>query len=1431
MIWTVDGGEACDGAITTKVIRFNQPTAISSPDTYCYLWGGLTGTDITTGDNWYKWNATTGVDMWERQSSPPGASTDKLHVLATDNNCIHATNTPIYASSVVATSLNVTSGTDVAINSGTLNISGDVEVAGSVTIASGAVLDVDGDFDATGGNVTFSGAGTLQVSSSTTSLGTLTTTAGTVKYDGSSAQTVFAGDYYNLDIDGSGTKSLAGNTTVNGDITLTDGELDFDGNRNLNVIGDITKTSGALVNSSSSNGYLVLKATSSQNASQALCGFTAPSVSIKVQQSADVEITGDISANYLWVQSNNSGTFTIDNDYDLTVDQYIKVAGGTLKVVTGSLTTTQNSSSNHELTGGTLDIDGGTVSFGSASDATTDLNIDGGTLDISGGTLNVSDCIDIASGTFTQSGGVVNVKTNTDVNGDSDHKFKMAAGTLNLTGGTMNLLGESTVADKYSMSVDAGVTTTSTSSHTIAVSTNDASGDEDRYIDLGGTSNDIGNLTFDLTGHELYFISNTDILGNLTATNGDIDVSSLTVNVAGNAEFTNDDLKISTGILDVEGTFNSPNNTTFSDAGRLQLSGTVSDLGTMTNTVGTVEYDGGAQDVFQDTYFNLEIDGSGVKTLPTGNITVNGDLSLTSGSLNYNSGSSSKLITLKGSVLGTGTITASTSSIFLISGDGTNQDIRGISSDDIGVRLSGSANATTSGDITAKYLDLLSGSTGTFTIDGETFTINPTGGYLEMDGGNLTVSSGSLINNSTSESANELDAGTLTVSGGTVTFTGNSSSNTGGDFNVDGGTLTVSSGSISINDELDVGSGTINQTGGAIYVDAATNNSNGSSANKFDMATGSLNLSGGTIYAQSQSSSTYNCINIASGVSASIGSGHTFDIGTNSTAKNMYFNFGGHSIGNLTVNLPAKGAYLSEDLNIQGNVNIVDGSLIVDTHNPSVAGSTAVSGTLKIGAGSYDANGTFDASAGTIDFTNGNGQLYVSNSTVTSFGALDDATGTVVYDGTGAQTIDEAETFYSLKVDNGSGVTLNEAVGVNGTLNMTSGNIVNPSNILTVGSSAGEGSISHTSGIVTGKLRQYFANATGSKFFPIGIVGSSTTMRDVTVDFTSAPGANQYLTASYNPGYPQANDGSDLYAGLPLTTSDGQLIQNYDDDGYWEIIPGSSSTGDSYATSINAKAYNVSLHGNDLTGADNVTNMDRSKVRVIKSAGPGHTSWEALTHVSVSGTDADFTLTGSGTGFSFFGAGTEDGNALPVELVSFNGSCNDGVVDLTWQTASENNSEDFEVAYSRDGIDWDLIHTEPAAGFSTELISYTYEHKQAISGDNYYRLTQNDIDGASVIYENLIINASCQSTSNGYFSIFPNPSGETFQVVMNNPEIEGAANINIVDTKGNKVFTKPIVVNSGINMFVIQQDLAPGIYYINVENGSRTTTVLKQSIR
>ena len=486
---------------------------------------------------------------------------------------------------------------------------------------------------------------------------------------------------------------------------------------------------------------------------------------------------------------------------------------------------------------------------------------------------------------------------------------------------------------------------------------------------------------------------------------------------------------------------------------------------------------------------------------------------------------------------------------------------------------------------------------------------------------------------------------------------------------------------------------------------------------------------------------------------------------------------------------------------------------VLTTDNNCIhASNTLTLGTTTLASLNVGSSASMDLGSGTVTL---NGDL-------TNAGTITAGSGTVSLTASGDQTISGGGTtsFNNLTLNKSSdNLVLSNAVTVEGTLTMNKGNISNGSNVLTIGtSSSSTGAITHSSGSVLGKLRRFYATGSNSsKDFPIGT--ASKTM-DATVAFSSSPGTNQYLTASYNAGYPQLS-GADLYAGLPLTTADGQLIQNYDDEGYWEITPGSTTTGESYSADINAAGYDITLHMKGLTGA-NSASMDRTKVRIIKSAGPSHTSWVALTHGSISGSaDSDYTVTASGTGFSFFGAGTEDDNALPVELISFNGSCNDGVVDLIWQTASENNSEDFEVAYSRDGIDWDLIHTEPAAGFSTELISYTYEHKQAISGDNYYRLMQNDIDGASVIYENLIINASCQSDGDESFSIFPNPSSGSINIVSNNIDSDNAVQIKIIDTQGNVIFTRSIKVFKGINIHNIKLNLKPGIYYLKFdsENG------------
>ena len=131
--------------------------------------------------------------------------------------------------------------------------------------------------------------------------------------------------------------------------------------------------------------------------------------------------------------------------------------------------------------------------------------------------------------------------------------------------------------------------------------------------------------------------SSSDVCKDMTIQNGAIltsnnssyklTASSITVNDGGSLVISNGDveitgtsdingiLEIGTGTFDANGTFDATDGSvTFSDAGRLELAGTVTSLGTLTELTGTVEYNGGTQNVLAEDYYNLVIDQSGNKT-------------------------------------------------------------------------------------------------------------------------------------------------------------------------------------------------------------------------------------------------------------------------------------------------------------------------------------------------------------------------------------------------------------------------------------------------------------------------------------------------------------------------------------------------------------------------------------------------------------------------------------------------------------------------------------------------------------------------------------------------------------------------------------------------------------------------------------------------
>ena len=126
-----------------------------------------------------------------------------------------------------------------------------------------------------------------------------------------------------------------------------------------------------------------------------------------------------------------------------------------------------------------------------------------------------------------------------------------------------------------------------------------------------------------------------------------------------------------------------------------------------------------------------------------------------------------------------------------------------------------------------------------------------------------------------------------------------------------------------------------------------------------------------------------------------------------------------------------------------------------------------------------------------------------------------------------------------------------------------------------------------------------------------------------------------------------------------------------------------------------------------------------------------------------------------------FGISITTPQPLPVELLYFEGVKYPTWNLIKWATASEWNSLNFVVEHSNDGETWREITTKPAAGASTQKVSYSYLDNVYVYGINYYRLRQNDIDGQYKIYGPIAINNTKSKTVIRRYNILGQPVTES----------------------------------------------------------------------
>jgi len=174
---------------------------------------------------------------------------------------------------------------------------------------------------------------------------------------------------------------------------------------------------------------------------------------------------------------------------------------------------------------------------------------------------------------------------------------------------------------------------------------------------------------------------------------------------------------------------------------------------------------------------------------------------------------------------------------------------------------------------------------------------------------------------------------------------------------------------------------------------------------------------------------------------------------------------------------------------------------------------------------------------------------------------------------------------------------------------------------------------------------------------------------------------------------------------------------------------------------------------------------------------------------------------------------------LPVTLINFTAIVENGVIKLSWATASELNNKGFEVERSTDGVAFSDIGFAEGRGSSTTIQHYNFED-DAFYETAYYRLRQLDLDGA-ITYSPTVF----AERRNDSLNFFPNPATteSKLSVSVSNNEV---IRVWIYDQRG-MLMLRATGTLYDVNSIIRDQFLTGenfGFYYLQVSYADRTET-------
>ena len=476
---------------------------------------------------------------------------------------------------------------------------------------------------------------------------------------------------------------------------------------------------------------------------------------------------------------------------------------------------------------------------------------------------------------------------------------------------------------------------------------------------------------------------------------------------------------------------------------------------------------------------------------------------------------------------------------------------------------------------------------------------------------------------------------------------------------------------------------------------------------------------------------------------------------------------------------------------------------------------------LNIGGSYFKINGNLLSLYGTIS---GSGSLYGSSSSNVSFnGAAGGTVGTVKFTA-GNEVLNNMivqRSGASPMVDLGTDVNVNGILTLSSGIVNTGANKVNVANTSAGAIISSGGNTNYTVSWINGNLRRHFTSGSSGTFdFPVGNSSRGNLAQVISNGLTGMSYFDSYFQPIATGG---ANNNSNMNAwetGLPGTPYH-TFYTGMNAGGTWVIEPNAQPTG--------LTTYDIQLYFNGFTGlTDNKFGVLKRPVSSVtyadfKPAGGTINVGNGLGRLISDGYPL---RTGLKT-FAEFGIG-QSGIGLPIELTNFTGKNIGDYNHLMWSTASEINSDHFEVEHSLDAKEFEKITEVKAAGNSTVTLNYSTDHIAPPPTINYYRLKIMNLD-QSFKYSNVI--AIDNSKGSSAILVYPNPSADDWNFQFNTQENKNI-HIQLTDELGRIILNKDLSLKEGMNNYMLDgNNLSSGSYFFtatfNDTNKTETFKLIK----